>query len=100
VDILTFGQYLQPTPKHLPVTEFVTPEKFAHWQRYGEEVIGFRCAAHMHRLGVSHPGCMHPSTAQLRAFQGRAMLTDEHAAQICGVGAPGAVQLQGGGVLH
>lgn len=31
VDILTFGQYLQPTPKHLAVTEFVTPEKFEYW---------------------------------------------------------------------
>lgn len=29
VDILTLGQYLQPTPKHLPVAEFITPEKFA-----------------------------------------------------------------------
>jgi lipoic acid synthetase len=28
VQILTIGQYLQPTPKHLPVSEFVTPEKF------------------------------------------------------------------------
>ncbi len=43
VDILTFGQYLQPTPKHLEVTEFVTPEKFEHWRKYGEEVVGFRC---------------------------------------------------------
>lgn len=31
VDILTLGQYLQPTPKHLNVEEFVTPEKFEHW---------------------------------------------------------------------
>jgi lipoyl synthase len=31
-DILTLGQYLQPTLKHLPVKEFVTPEKF---QEYG-----------------------------------------------------------------
>lgn len=29
VDILTMGQYLQPTPKHLPVAEFVHPEQFA-----------------------------------------------------------------------
>lgn len=29
VSILTLGQYLQPTMKHLPVVEFVTPEKFA-----------------------------------------------------------------------
>lgn len=28
VDILTMGQYLQPTPKHLPVAEFITPDKF------------------------------------------------------------------------
>jgi lipoic acid synthetase len=32
-DILTLGQYLQPTLKHLPVKEFVPPEKF---QEYGE----------------------------------------------------------------
>jgi lipoic acid synthetase len=29
VDIFTMGQYLQPTKRHLEVTEFVTPEKFA-----------------------------------------------------------------------
>ncbi len=29
VDIFTIGQYLQPTKKHLPVEEFVTPQKFA-----------------------------------------------------------------------
>lgn len=44
VDILTFGQYLQPTPLHLSVKEYVTPEKFEHWRTYGEDVIGFRCA--------------------------------------------------------
>jgi lipoic acid synthetase len=32
VDVLTLGQYLQPTPKHLPVAEFVTPEKFAEYR--------------------------------------------------------------------
>jgi lipoic acid synthetase len=39
-DILTLGQYLQPTLKHLPVVEFVSPEKFAE---YGEraEKMGF-----------------------------------------------------------
>jgi lipoyl synthase len=30
VDIFTMGQYLQPSRKHLPVAEFVTPEQFAH----------------------------------------------------------------------
>jgi lipoic acid synthetase len=39
-DILTLGQYLQPTIKHLPVMEFVSPEKF---QQYGERAreMGF-----------------------------------------------------------
>lgn len=41
VDILTLGQYLQPTPKHLPVAEFVTPEKFAEYKEIGLEK-GFR----------------------------------------------------------
>jgi lipoic acid synthetase len=34
VDVLTMGQYLQPTPKHLPVAEFVTPEKFEAYKQY------------------------------------------------------------------
>jgi lipoic acid synthetase len=39
-DILTLGQYLQPTLKHLPVVEFVSPEKFAEYKvRAGE--MGF-----------------------------------------------------------
>jgi len=39
-DILTLGQYLQPTLKHLPVVEFVTPEKFADY-RERAEAMGF-----------------------------------------------------------
>lgn len=39
-DILTIGQYLQPTQKHLGVTEFVTPAQFDAWREYGES-IGF-----------------------------------------------------------
>jgi lipoyl synthase len=39
-DIITIGQYLQPTPKHLDVAEFVTPTQFDAWRTYGEE-IGF-----------------------------------------------------------
>ncbi|GAB2275336.1 Lipoyl synthase, chloroplastic [Dionaea muscipula] len=44
VDILTLGQYLQPTPLHLTVKEYVTPEKFAFWKEFGES-IGFRYVA-------------------------------------------------------
>ncbi len=39
-DILTLGQYLQPSAKHLGVKEFVTPQSFAAWQTFGES-IGF-----------------------------------------------------------
>lgn len=35
VDVLTIGQYLQPTVKHLPVAEFVTPEQFVIYKEVG-----------------------------------------------------------------
>ena len=41
VDILTLGQYLQPTPKHLPIQEFITPERFDKYGQLGRE-MGFR----------------------------------------------------------
>lgn len=41
VDILTLGQYLQPTTKHLPIAEFVTPEQFAEYKEIGLE-MGFK----------------------------------------------------------
>ncbi len=40
VEILTIGQYLQPTREHLPVERWVTPEEFAHWKEFGV-AIGF-----------------------------------------------------------
>jgi len=35
-DILTLGQYLQPTLKHLPVQKFIRPEKFEEYGRVAE----------------------------------------------------------------
>ena len=32
VDVVTFGQYLRPTKRHIPVREYVKPEKFKQWQ--------------------------------------------------------------------
>jgi lipoyl synthase len=40
VDCLTLGQYMQPTKRHLAVIEYVTPEKFKHWEEKGKE-LGF-----------------------------------------------------------
>lgn len=34
-DVVTIGQYLQPTPKHLPVERFVHPDEFAEYQEIG-----------------------------------------------------------------
>ena len=41
VDILTVGQYLQPSKKHLPISRYYTLEEFAELKRYGLE-IGFK----------------------------------------------------------
>ncbi|KNC81097.1 lipoyl synthase, mitochondrial [Sphaeroforma arctica JP610] len=40
VDAVTFGQYMQPTKKHMKVKEYVTPEKFDYWGKKGDE-LGF-----------------------------------------------------------
>lgn len=40
VDVVTFGQYLRPSTKHMPVKEYVTPEAFAEWQKVAEQ-MGF-----------------------------------------------------------
>lgn len=39
-DVLTIGQYLQPTKMHLPVEEFIHPDLFAHYEEVGME-MGF-----------------------------------------------------------
>ena len=44
VDVVTFGQYLQPSKRHLPVKEYVTPEKYAEWQEEAEG-MGFKYVA-------------------------------------------------------
>ena len=44
VDILTLGQYLRPSEWHLPVVEWVTPQKFAAWKEAGKG-LGFRYVA-------------------------------------------------------
>jgi lipoic acid synthetase len=41
VDIVTIGQYLQPSKKHLSVKEYITPEQFAKYEQIGKE-LGFR----------------------------------------------------------
>ncbi|HVT79675.1 MAG TPA: lipoyl synthase [Phycisphaerae bacterium] len=40
-DILTIGQYLQPTKQHLPIARWVTPEQFAEYKRFCLEDLGY-----------------------------------------------------------
>jgi lipoic acid synthetase len=41
VDVVTIGQYLQPSKKHLGVKEFITPDQFAKYEAIGKD-LGFR----------------------------------------------------------
>ena len=45
VDIVTLGQYLQPSARHLPVAEYVTPETFHSWRLVAEEMGFLFCAS-------------------------------------------------------
>jgi lipoic acid synthetase len=42
VDILTLGQYLRPSSRHIPVARWVTPDEFDRWKEIGERDLGFR----------------------------------------------------------
>ena len=44
VDMITLGQYLQPSEKHLRIDRFPEPEQFADWDRVARE-IGFKAVA-------------------------------------------------------
>ncbi|CAM9569022.1 unnamed protein product [Discosporangium mesarthrocarpum] len=35
-DVVTFGQYLRPSKRHMPMREYITPEAFKEWQRVAE----------------------------------------------------------------
>ncbi len=41
VDVVTIGQYLQPTKTHLPVKSFITPDTFQKYEAFGKD-LGFR----------------------------------------------------------
>jgi lipoic acid synthetase len=40
VDVVTFGQYMRPTKRHMKVESYVTPDRFEHWQTVAES-MGF-----------------------------------------------------------
>jgi lipoic acid synthetase len=45
VDLLTLGQYLRPTPNHLDVERFVSPEEFAEYRAWALELGFLECVS-------------------------------------------------------
>ena len=75
VNILTIGQYLQPTPQHWPVKRWVTPEEFIRWKEFGLS-IGFgvvesgamvRSSYHADEQSEKYTGTEHLNTANALA---------------------------------
>ncbi|MFO1476207.1 MAG: lipoyl synthase [Verrucomicrobiota bacterium] len=67
--VLTLGQYLQPTLKHLPVREFISPEAFLEWNREARR-MGFvhaacgpmvRSSYHADEFRAAPPGAISPA---------------------------------------
>ena len=44
-DVVTFGQYLQPSQRHLKVIEFIKPEKFDYWKKVADDMGFLYCAS-------------------------------------------------------
>jgi lipoic acid synthetase len=69
VTVLTLGQYLRPTPMHLPVVEYVTPEKFDEWKEIALSK-GFRHVASGPLVRSSyHAADFHPEDDVLEAIE-------------------------------
>jgi lipoic acid synthetase len=60
--LLTIGQYLQPTPKHLPVVDFIEPEAFDQWRRFALQVGFDKVAAGPFVRSSYHAGNMFAGT--------------------------------------
>jgi lipoic acid synthetase len=69
-NILTVGQYLQPSAKHLPVARWVPPSEFVHWKQFGLSVgLGVvesgalvRSSYHADEQSLKYTGAEHLNT--------------------------------------
>jgi lipoic acid synthetase len=74
-DILTIGQYLQPTPQHLPIARWVEPAEFVHWKNFGLSIgLGVvesgalvRSSYHADEQSQKYTGVEHLNTANALA---------------------------------
>ena len=70
-DIVTIGQYLQPSANHLPITRWAPPEEFEHWKKFGLSLgIGViesgpmvRSSYHADEQSLKYTGNEHLNTA-------------------------------------
>ena len=82
VDILTLGQYLQPSRKQLVVEEFVTPEQFEDYRRLGEEIgFSFVASGAMVRSSYKAAEVFADSLLEERAAQAIAAMRGDGAAK-------------------
>ena len=74
-DILTIGQYLQPTPQHLPISRWVEPAEFIRWKEFGlslglgvvESGALVRSSYHADEQSQKYTGVEHLNTANALA---------------------------------
>ncbi|MEO7798039.1 MAG: lipoyl synthase [Opitutaceae bacterium] len=74
-NILTIGQYLQPTPQHLKIARWVTPDEFVHWKEFGlglglgvvESGAMVRSSYHADEQSLKFTGAEHLNTANALA---------------------------------
>eukprot|EP00051_Salpingoeca_urceolata_P032874 m.17859 g.17859 ORF g.17859 m.17859 type:complete len:371 (+) comp5563_c0_seq2:388-1500(+) len=74
VDCLTFGQYMQPTKRHMKVTEYVHPDKFEQWREEGD-AMGFLYTASGPLVRSSYKAGEFFLTSVLRERRGEAAET-------------------------
>jgi lipoic acid synthetase len=70
VDFLTLGQYLRPSLQHVPVSEYVTPERFEAWRAEGL-ALGFQYVAAGPLVRSSYKAAEHFAERAVRARRGR-----------------------------
>ena len=75
VDVLTIGQYLQPSKRHATIDRWVTPEEFARWKEYALE-IGFGACESGPMIRSSYHAEEQSDTFDVRARR-RAMLAEQ-----------------------
>ncbi|KAG5185126.1 hypothetical protein JKP88DRAFT_208059 [Tribonema minus] len=79
-DVVTFGQYLRPSKRHMPMKEYITPEAFEEWQRIADG-MGFKYVASGPMVRSSYKAGEFYIKAIIEASRSGGAATDEEQAQ-------------------